>query len=261
VSAAEQTTSPRPEQAVSGEVVYGLVRAGLNVSGAPAGIAGAPVRVVESGGIAAIVSAVDALRASRRDLLAHSSVLEHALRQGPVLPLRFGMVVPDEEAVVTDLLERRREEIEQLLGRFAHVIELRVKAFYREDDLLRDLVADDPALARLRDAVRVTGQAAGHAERLRLGEAVWQAVEARRRMDGSTIATALAPLAEAQMLDDELPAGMTFAASYLVARDAVPDFDRAMDDLARRFEGRLTFKYLGPLPAHSFVSLEARWWG
>ena len=46
--------------------------------------------------------------------------------------------------------------------------------------------------------------------------------------------------------------------SFLVERDRLASFDQAVDDLGRRNEGRLQFKYTGPLPAYSFVDLPAQ---
>ena len=44
-------------------------------------------------------------------------------------------------------------------------------------------------------------------------------------------------------------------ASVLVDRRDVPRVDRALDELARNRARDMLFKYLGPLPPHSFVSL------
>src|SRR5439155_84868 len=77
------------------------------------GVAGAPVDLVAAGKTAALVSDVETLdlRATRRDLLAHSRVLELALESSPVLPLRFGIVFRDRESVVSELLVPRRAEL------------------------------------------------------------------------------------------------------------------------------------------------------
>jgi hypothetical protein len=237
-------------------VVYGIVREEAQVDGAPPGIAGAPVGRVAAGGLAALVSPVEGteLRATRRDLLSHSAVLEHAVARGPVLPLRFGTVLRDEEAVVSELLEPRRDELAGLLDRFERLVELRVKAFHLEDELLREVVRDEPEIARLRAATQGVPDAASYPQRVRLGEAVAQAIEARRLADADAILGTLRPLAEEVALDEE-SAGLVLTASFLVDRERVADFDAAMDDLARRHEGRIRFKYLGPLPPHSFVSL------
>jgi Gas vesicle synthesis protein GvpL/GvpF len=237
-------------------VVYGIVPAETPVDGAPAGIAGAPVSRVAASGVAALVSPTegDELRATRRDLLSHSAVLEHAVAAGPVLPLRFGTVLRDEDAVVTELLEPRRDELAALLRRFERLVELRVKAFYVEEEVLKEIVRSDPAIARLREATRGVPDAAAHPKRVRLGEAVAHALEARRQRDADSILARLQPLAE-DVVVEETDSTLALTASFLVDRGRVEAFDRAMDELARAHEGLITFKYLGPLPPHSFVSL------
>jgi len=71
-------------------VVYGIVPAETPLDGVPTGIGGAPVGRIARGGVAALVSPLEDedLRATRRDLLSHSAVLEHAVAVGPVLPDR-----------------------------------------------------------------------------------------------------------------------------------------------------------------------------
>jgi Gas vesicle synthesis protein GvpL/GvpF len=236
-------------------VVYGIVSAETPLDEGPTGIGGAPVGRVVSGGLAALVSPVegDDLRATRRDLLSHSAVLEHAVAAGPVLPLRFGIVLRDEEAVAEELLEARHDELRTLLKRFERLVELRVKAFYVEEAVLRELVRSDPAIARLNEATRGLPEASLHPGRIRLGEAVARALEVRRENDTRAILARLRPLAE-EVVVEESGASRAFTASFLVERDGVEAFDRAMDELARAHEGLITFKYLGPLAPHSFVS-------
>jgi len=236
-------------------VVYGIVPAEAPSDGTPTGIGGAPVSRVVSGGLAALVSPVEGedLRATRRDLLSHSAVLEHAVAAGPVLPLRFGIVLRDEEAVAEELLEARHDELAALLERFERLVELRVKAFYVEEAVLREIVRSDPAIARLNEATRGIPEASLHPHRIRLGEAVARALAVRRESDARAILASLRPLAE-EVVVEESDASRAFTASFLVDRDHVGAFDLAMDELARAHEGLITFKYLGPLAPHSFVS-------
>jgi Gas vesicle synthesis protein GvpL/GvpF len=44
-------------------------------------------------------------------------------------------------------------------------------------------------------------------------------------------------------------------ASFLVERKRVPEFDKAMNEVARHEDGRIRFKYVGPLAPHSFVTV------
>jgi hypothetical protein len=171
-----------------------------------------------------------------------------------VLPLRFGIVLRDEDAVAEELLERRHDELTALLERFARLVELRVKAFYVEEAVLRDIVRSDPAIARLNEATRGLPDASTHPQRVRLGEAVAHALAARRERDAHAIFARLRPLAEDAVVEDT-ESSLALTASFLVDRGRVAAFDAAMDELAREHEGLMTFKYLGPLPPHSFVSL------
>ncbi|WP_406379132.1 GvpL/GvpF family gas vesicle protein [Streptomyces sp. NBC_01618] len=60
----------------------------------------APLWTVRHGQVAAVVSeAPQKLRAWRRDVLAHRDFLLRLSDEGPVLPMQFGMVAPDEETV------------------------------------------------------------------------------------------------------------------------------------------------------------------
>lgn len=256
-----EETRPREDaRASTGPVVvYGVVRSGISLDGAPSGLGGAAVQLAESDDLAALVSAVGDgdLRARRRDVMAHARVLEHALASSPVLPLRFGTVFEDEDAVVSRLLVARRDELRALLARFEGRVELRVKAFHVEDEVLRDVVRGDPAIARLSEATRALPEGLPHPQRLQLGEAVARRVELERRADADAILDRLRPLAEEVAAEPEPPAGFVLSASFLVGRDDVAAFDAAMDDLARRHARRIKFKYLGPLPSHSFASFEA----
>lgn len=82
------------------------------------------------------------------------------------------------------------------------------------------------------------------------------AVEARRRRDAEQIMSLLAPLAEDYQLSEPRHERMALSASFLIPRDGIATFDAAVDDVGRRQQHRMRLRYTGPLPPHSFVTLE-----
>src|SRR4051812_4963663 len=94
-----------------GLCVYGVMRAEAESPPPPDGIEGRPVRSVTAGPLAALVSDAPAgpVKASRRNLMAHAAVLQHAVAHACVLPMRFGVVMPDEHAVESELLGDQEE--------------------------------------------------------------------------------------------------------------------------------------------------------
>jgi Gas vesicle synthesis protein GvpL/GvpF len=237
--------------------VYGVTWADTARGQSAAGIGEVDVRPVPSDDLAALTSPLPDpnVRARRRELLAHSEVLGTALERGTVLPLSFGTVFESADAVVRDFLAPRKEELRKLLRELEGRVELRVKAFYREETILAEVVRENPRIARLREGVRAGPDAATYGLRIELGELVAAELRARSRRDGEAILDRLRPLSLAVEVDDEPIEHQVLRASFLVERDRLGAFDETMDDLARREDGRIHFTYVGPLPPHSFVSL------
>jgi hypothetical protein len=236
--------------------VYGIVRAGVTPPQVP-GVTGAEVQAIESEGLAALTSPIadSNVRARRRDLLAHSAVLTSAVEHGTVLPLRFGIVFRDADAVVSDFLQPRKAQLEKLLSDLDGKVELSVKGFYVEEAVLAEIIGQSPRIARLRELTRKQPDGATYGARIELGELVAAELRACAQRDAARILERLRPLALAVEVADEPVEHQVLKASFLVERDRVRDFDEAMNDVARREDGRIDFKYVGPLPAHSFVSV------
>jgi hypothetical protein len=238
--------------------VYGVVRGGLIGELAVDGVADRPVATIERDGLAAITSELteEPLRVRRRDLRAHLGVLEAAFAEATIVPCAFGMVLHSRQAVESDLLTARREELLELLGRLEGRVQLNIKAAYDEETVLREVVESDPEIARLRRQSRALGDA-GHMANIHLGEAVASALSERRAADERRILDRLSAEAK-DVVVEEAPATVVLKASFLVDRERSERFDAALESLAAAEAPRLTFESIGPLPPTAFAALEAR---
>jgi hypothetical protein len=236
--------------------VYGVTRAGTTAPDAK-GVLGGDVRLVELDGIAAVVSPVphERVRAKRRDLLAHSDVLQAAHAHGVVLPLRFGTLFSSEDELLSAFLEPRRDELLSRLASFDGLCELRLRAVYHDQDaVLADIVAGDAEIARLREATR-SGRAR-EADRVRLGELVAKQYEHRREVDRRQILDGLRNAALDVSVDDGGDEITVVKASFLVDERKRKKFDDALESVALRLRHLVDLTCIGPLPPHSFVSLD-----
>jgi hypothetical protein len=234
--------------------VYGIISSNAPAPSA-AGIGGASVGLIRSGEIAAIAGDIDpgGLQLGREAMTAHARVLEDAVAQTTVVPMRFGVVMTGEDAVRRDLLEAHGPQLRTQLDDLAGRIELRVRATYAGDRLMREAAARDPEILRLRDCLRRVPEDATYYARIQLGERVAAAAERTRQADAEAILGELAPLAVAVEAGDGGLERVALNASFLVERDRIPEFDERVDEIGRAQAGRLRFKYTGPLPPHSFV--------
>jgi hypothetical protein len=245
--------------------VYGVIPASEQASLPDAGVAGAQVRLIGHGELAAIVSDVEggALVAAR-ELRAHWRVVEAAAAVATVLPVRFGTVLADDRAVVEQLLAPQAEHLTTLLKSLAGRVQLAVKGEYDEDMLLREVVRETPAVKALNERVQQLPQEAGYYERVRLGELVSSEVTRRRQRDERMAYEALASHADDARVNEPRTPNGAFDLAFLVARDKVDAFGGPVRALGDALGERVKLRYLGPLPPYSFAdeqttAQEAAW--
>jgi hypothetical protein len=235
--------------------VYGLMRADDVRAGGDFAQDKPPIEVVVHEDLAALTSAVEGepVRLRREAVTSHSDVLQRALERGPVLPMRFGTVVPDADTLKRDLLAARREQMRARLDELAGKAEFRLKVTYKEEPMLRSILAQDPALKRSAEAIRGLPAEASHFQRVGLGERITLAVQARRDSDAQQLLSELASLAVAVEVGALQQPEMALNASFLVSDEMRDRFDQTVERLASERAQLTEFKLIGPLPAHSFA--------
>lgn len=239
--------------ATDGVYLYAIIRAGSQLPADTSGV-GSPaahLRLIRKGRVAAVVSeAPPNLRARRRDLLAHQELLLRLSDQGPVLPMRFGMVAPDEEMVCGQLAAHEADHV-AALEHLGDGVEINIKAFPAQN-ALGSLVAEDKHVRRLRAEAR---RRPGYEANVRLGEAVATALDSRAAEAGRRVLRELTPKARAVATGPEVQ-GCVLNVSFLVDRDDSDDFRDAAEQFAEAHRDRVELRLAGPLPCYSFVSAE-----
>ncbi len=224
--------------------------------------AGAPLRYVTHGDLAAAVSDLRAARplGTPQDLRVHAGVLDAIAATGaPVLPFRFGTVLGDDRAVAADVLAGAHDAFAAALDRLRGRSQFTLRAHYEEDALLRELPAEHPEIEEARRALADRAREGASpqeadAERVRLGELLAQAIEARRATDADQIHGSLAPVALAAKTADSPEEDGVVDASFLVEGARRTEFEQAAEDLARDWHGRVRLQLLGPLAPYDFAA-------
>jgi Gas vesicle synthesis protein GvpL/GvpF len=211
-----------------------------------------PVRLVRHDGLTAVVSdAPERLRAKRRDVEAHERVLETLSAAGTVLPMRFGTVAADDEAVKAELAsgaKRYRELLERLEGK----VEVNVKAVHREEPVLRELLGGSQELRDRSEALRASG-GGSHQDKVAFGEQLSAALEERRSRDAEQLVAELRPHASAVKLGPPVD-GCFVNVSFLLGATGREDFEAALSRLRQERSELMEIRRYGPLPPYSFLA-------
>ena len=258
MSAPAQSEQAEPASTGQGWYVYGIVPGDVEPTGEATGVGDPPgrVEVVSHGDIAALVSEVDVSRplGKPEDILAHQQLLDATVPEAPVLPMRFGAVLSSKDAVVDELLAPHEEEFAAALDELDGRAEFVIKGRYIQDALLREVLSENTEAAQLRDEIRQTGdEDASRNARIRIGEIISNAIEAKREADTRELGDAVAACSLSSNVRPPSHEEDAVHLALLVELVKREDLEQAVGKIARAWEGRVHVRLLGPMAAYDFV--------
>jgi hypothetical protein len=235
--------------------VYGIVPACTRLPSGLKGTGGGEVRLVRYGTLAGAVSEVPpgGVLGTRHDLVAHESVVAALAARTTMLPLRFSAVVTTPEGLVEEMLDPCYDWLTGILADLDGRTEFSVSGTYVQDTVLREVLAEEPEIMRLRESLRGLPEDTGYPERVHLGELIVQALDAKREIDTRELVDTLSPYAVAVAPRPPAEEDTAAEAAFLVGDEDRVDFCRAVDELSYRWAGRIRLRVLGPRAPYDFV--------
>jgi len=222
--------------------------------------AAGPVYVLGHGGIGAVVSEyigepLSSLPMDKilRYLLHQQQVVERIMGRHTVLPVKFGVLLDNPQAVCT-LLARERAKLVDALALVKDMVEIEVAATWDVGRALEDASRDEE-IVRAKGDITDRGEP-GLDDQLRLGQLVKASLDRRRKAYRERMVDFLGPFSVAvapnALVSDEL----VMNTAFWVKRDGWQEFERRIQDLDEMFQREITFRVIGPLPSYSFSTVE-----
>jgi hypothetical protein len=240
---------------VYGVAAAGVLRTPLRAQGMPDGQS--PVTAIAVGGASAIVGrhagpAMNDLPRPEllRRLAIHQRVIEDALERGDVLPAQFGTVLTSEDEVRM-LLTGWGGLVRSSLTRFSGLVEVEVAATWDLPRVLAE-VARDPEVAKAKSAAVQAPPEDRLAQQVNVGKVVSEALDRRRAHCQQMLLDAAKPLAERVQPNALLSDELVFNVAFLVRRQAMAEFEAAIDRLDADLAGSCPLRLIGPLPPYTF---------
>ncbi|GAA2758244.1 GvpL/GvpF family gas vesicle protein [Actinopolymorpha rutila] len=231
-------------------LLHGVVPAGREID-EQGELSDGEYQIVEDGDLAVLareVAGEDEL--TEDDAVKYLDALVELVRGGPVLPLRFGTVAPDVDAVRSEVLAPAAEEFARALEATADLVELRL-TFTLTDEAVARLFREDP---ELRAAAGRGGPGSEMSERIEVGQLVAQRLtEQRSQLVAAWVAT-MGELTEDTKSISSSEEGWEQVA-LLVRRERLDELDEAVRALTNEVDGLAELEYVGPLPLYSFDAI------
>jgi hypothetical protein len=105
----------------------------------------------------------------------------------------------------------------------------------------------------MREKIAGVDEDASYYDRIRLGEAISQAMDTLRQEDAQACVDALAKFAVATEVKEAGGENGAVHLAFLVRSDGRGDFEQAVDDLGDAWAGRIELRLIGPTAAFDFL--------
>ena len=261
--------------------VYGIVPDGAPASSLPSGLDDAEVRVERDGGVAALVSRLDAAsyapEAIERDsadvewlgprAMAHDRVLTWASDHGAVVPLPMFSLFSGPDAV-RSMLRDRSPQLASTLARVARGREYALRVYRVDAELLEVIATLSPRLEQL--AASAASASPGQRYLLERKLEVQKRAELRsvtqeivdeivEELASHAIDTVRSPIPRVTDAGELAGRGtMVLNAAFLVAPDGLEAFQKTLTaSIARRSGQGFRFDFTGPWPPYHFATESA----
>ena len=179
-----------------------------------------------------------------------------------VLPVRFGTVASDANEI-RNLLDRRCMEFKNFLQDMEYKIELDVKAFWQNMDIIfSEIVQENQKIKILKDKIekdinenKNLYTSEFQKSKIELGKLVQQALTDKKANEADNILQILQKSAFDYVLKKPASDEMVINSAFLVNKGQEKEFDNTMEEMAIEHNGRIKFIYTGPLPVFNFVNI------
>lgn len=244
--------------ALERKYIYGIIREAEPKGFAFSGIGDAEVYTIKHQELAAVVSdtEVEEIDPTRKNVRAHTVVQDELLKNYTLLPMGFGMIAASKEDVFR-MLEKNYPGFISEAVRLDGKVEVELKVFWDQEAMIRELQGGSEELARLKAKIKnacspieVQGllvEAGKLVEHIAMD---WKARYADR------VYSVLKGLSIDARLNNPLGVKNILNASFLIEKARECAFQKEVYKLDSRYQGKVNFKYVGPMAPYNFVSLK-----
>jgi hypothetical protein len=253
-----------PRHTATWQYVYGIIptddRAIFEVDGLdPAD----EVHTVVVGDLAVVTSGVDRdslqgleRATAMRFLSAHQRVLEMVMHDYPVLPVKFGTLLPD-ECMLQNLIRQGDQLLHTTLSTFAGKQQSEIVVLWDLQKVFQEISAEAP-IATLRNQIAGRAPDETVSERVALGQLVHATLQHRRGQISEQVIAQLRDLADDVIINPSMDDSMVVNVALLLDESRQNELDERMEAIDAQFAGQFQIRCVGPLPPYSFATLEVK---
>jgi len=249
--------------AKEGQYVYCIIESNEGRNFGPIGMGerGDIVSTIGFNDISAVISSSPMTKyvINRENMTTHEKVIEEVMNDYTVLPVRFCTIAASAEEV-RNLLRRRQSEFKGLLRDMDNKVEMGLKGLWKDvSQIFNEIGEKNQEIRKLKKKAEERAGKGNNTLKIDLGKAVKEALENKKTDETRSVVKMFKRTAIDVKTNDVFGDSMFMNAAFLIDRTREKEFDFLVEDLAKKYDDRAKFKYVGPAPPFNFVNIVVKW--
>lgn len=258
-SIAKATEKSQPTRVGGGgrTYIYAVISNAQDHSYGEVGVDGHDVYCIPVGRVAAVVSDLssDKIRPERSRLSAHQQVLKKIMTETTPLPMAFGTLADNPEAV-RKMLSRNQHAFLVQLNRVAGKVEMGLRVTWDVSNIFEYFVNIHPELRLVRDRLLGGQREPTQEQKIEVGRMFDRLLNEDRDAYAEKVEGILAPFCAEIDRNKCRNEREVLNLACLVERAARPEFESSVFEAAKQFDNNFAFDYNGPWAPHNFVETD-----
>lgn len=237
-----------------GKYLYGIIKSENRENFGNIGIGNSEIYTVQFMDVGAAVSDIsENYEVGIEEIKIHEKALRKIMETHVIIPISFGIIVRD-EAEIKDLLKRARMKFKKTLEKVSNRLQVNVKISW-DKAILATILNENEEIRKL---AREAKENVNESVKIELGRKVRSALNERKTEYIQKIQGALKGLSdefeENKILDQDTITNV----SFLVDKQREQEFYSKLEELEKKYEKKLNFFGVGPLPPYNFTKIEIK---
>jgi len=214
--------------------------------------------------IAAIVKDSDIINYSHmpkdtlgRLLVSHQQLIEKVMTKHSIIPMRLGTFAGSDEEV-RQILAKGYRTIKDIFARAKNSIEIDVVATLNDFKSFLQEASEEEEIKQLKQSLLGKKGGVTIDDQMKVGVLVKRHLDKKKEILANQIQTDLGEITQNLKVHDLMDDKMVLNTAFLLDKNRQKEFEHKLDEIDDKFEDKLNFRCVGPLPPYSFYTLEVK---
>ena len=244
----------------TGKYLYCIIKEkAKKIFGGIKGMDGGKVYTVSYNNLSAVVSdsEIKEYLLTKDNLMTHQKTIEEVMKNYTVLPVAFGTIAEDRAAIKKKILKPKYTELLVNISSLDNKVVVGVKGLWLDmAKIFQELADENSEIKKFKEQNGNT--ILGRDQAIEIGKLVGESLTLKREGEKEQILKTFKEIADDFKDNKIFGDQMIFNAAFLVSKRKAKLFDQKARNLDEKYNGRIHFKYVGPIPPFDFVKIPVK---